>query len=660
MGAGFNVFGPGAGQHFSPADTHRTCMEYERLVAAYTALEGTQSTLEKADILADLFRDATPDELELLGHLVMGRPFPAWTDLEMGVGDRTMVKAIATATGESAETVEDAWRETGDLGDAVQEFVKGKKQQTLASKELTVELVQNNLEQIAGAEGAGSEERKIQRITELIGFAEPDAAKYIVRTVLGNMRVGVGEGTVRDGIVAAFFADVVDPKAFTERLEDTGMRVAVDAAVQEDVSEYGLYDTFEAENEVDVVDADDLGLADLWRPEGYDLVVVGETGDRVARVAELVQHAYDVSTDLGRVARVAAEDGPAGLREMEMELGRPVKVMLAQKAETMEDGYEAVQDEDGVMAVEYKYDGMRVQVHKDGDDVQVFTRRLEDVTAQFPDIVRAVKKHVTADQCIIEGEAVAYDPDDHSTVPFQQLSKRIKRKYDIQEMVQQIPVTVHLFDIIFLDGEAVIDEPLRARWERLADVVEPAEYDLELADHIETDDIDKAAAFYQDALQAGQEGVMLKNRDAAYKPGSRVGYMMKLKPVMETLDLVIVEADWGEGRRSDWLGSVLLACRDGDGELRTVGKMATGFTDEQLQELTDRLQDRIVSEEGRHVELEPDVVVEVAYEEIQESPAYSSGYALRFPRLVQFRDDLGMDGVDGLGKIESLFESQQS
>ncbi|MDY6766372.1 MAG: hypothetical protein SVW77_03315, partial [Candidatus Nanohaloarchaea archaeon] len=353
-------------------------MQYSRLVDAYQQLEATQSTDEKSSILAELFRDADPDELELLGHLAMGRAFPAWNDLEMGIGNKLMVRAIARATGTSEEAVEDAWRDTGDLGDAVQEFVDGKTQQTLAERELDVAGVQENLEKIASMAGEGSEDKKISHIAELVAFAGPEEAKYLVRTVIENLRVGVGEGLVRDAIVKAFFADVVDPSGFTAWLEETGLDVAIAENLVAEVEEYGLYDTFASENEVDHVDEEALELAEFWTVDGYDLVVVEDPRPWTDELTELVQHAYDVSTDLGAVARTAAEDGVDGLQAMEMELFRPVKVMLARKAETMEDAYDTVGDEDGMAALEYKYDGFRVQIHKQGDEVKVFSRRLED------------------------------------------------------------------------------------------------------------------------------------------------------------------------------------------------------------------------------------------------------------------------------------------
>jgi DNA ligase-1 len=637
-------------------------MQYSRLADCYEELESTQSTLEKSSIMADLFQEADPDDLEILAHLVMGRAFPAWNDLDLGIGSKLMVNALARTTGIAEQDVEDAWREKGDLGDVAEEFVGRKKQQTLASKELTVELVQDNLEEMAQMSGANSQDRKIGKIAELLGFATPQEAKYVVRTVLESMRVGVGEGLVRNAIVEAFFSEIVAAPEFPQKLEFTGKQVAIAESVRDTVTDYGLFDTFEDENDITYVTADTLELADFWRHGGgHDSIVLPE--DAVAtwedRLEQTIQHAYDVTTDFGDVAKIAATDGPAGLDELDIELFRPIKVMLAQKAETMEDGFDAVGNSSGEAILEYKYDGMRVQIHKQGDDVKVFTRRLEEVTTQFPDIVQAVKNNVSADECIIEGEAVAYDPDDKSKIPFQQLSKRIKRKYKIQQMVQEIPVTVYLFDVIYIDGDSMIDASGKKRWEAMKDIVDPEDYAIEFADHLETDDMDEAQTFYQESLNEDQEGIMLKNMDAAYQPGSRVGYMMKLKPVMETLDLVIVEADWGEGRRNEWLGSYTLACRDPEtGELQTVGKMATGFTDRQLDEMTERLEPLIQETAGRHVILEPEVVVEVAYEEIQQSPQYESGYALRFPRLVQVREDMAPSNANEAAKIERLYDQQ--
>lgn len=555
-------------------------MKFSQLVNVYKDLEATQSSLEMTSILSDFFQEAETETLEILSIFVMGRPFPAWKNLDIGISSKLMIKALNKATGIPESEIKQKWKDTGDLGDSAYQLVKKKSQQTLFSKELTVESVSNKLEKISKMEGSGSQENKISHIAELIGSADPDEAKYIVRIILGEMRIGVGEGIVRDAIAEAF----------------------------------------ELEQEV-------------------------------------VQSAYDLTNDFGVVARTAKEEGSEGLKDLDMEFFRPIKVMLAQKVESMEEGFEEVGNQSGYCALDFKYDGMRAQIHKKGDKVKVFTRRLEDVTDQFPDIVKTVKEGIEAENCIIDSEIIAFDPEDGSLVPFQNLSKRIKRKYDIDQIKKQIPVKLHPFDLIYLEDQAWINRPYKERWKKIKDLVNE-EDKIRLADHLETDSKEEARKFYQKALNADQEGVMLKNLEARYKPGSRVGYMVKLKPVKESFDLVITEADWGEGRRKGWLASFTLSCRDKEtNELKTIGKMATGLTDEQFKEMTERLEDLIISEEGRHVKLKPEVVVEVVYEEIQESPTYSSGFALRFPRLYRIRDDLSPDNVDSLEKVKKVYKS---
>lgn len=567
-------------------------MKYSALVEVFNRLNATQANLEKTDILAEALSDASTDDLPLITRFCRGKIFASWDDREIGMSSSLAKEAISKTTGASDDDIDDAWRETGDLGDAAASLMEQSRQDLSQfvqdeSADLTVQEIYDTFETIEQAEGEGSVDRKVSELASLLNRADPDEARYIVRLAVGAMRLGVGEGTVRDALAKAFIPEI-DP------------------------------DEAEA----------------------------------------MVEHAYDVTNDFGLVARALKEDGEEGLNDLELELFRPIKVMLAQKSESMEEGFEDVADEDGVAALEAKYDGMRTQIHKQGDEIRVFTRRLEDVTKQFPDLVQAVEEHIDADECIIEGEAVAYDPDDHSQVPFQTMSKRIKRKYDIEQMVEEIPVVLHLFDITYLDGEGLLDEPLRDRLSRLDSILDPEDWVIDRAEHLETDDLDRANDFYQRILSQGHEGIMLKNLDAAYKPGSRVGYMVKLKPIMETLDLVAVRAKWSEGRKSDWLGRLFLACRDEDGELLEVGRMSTGFTDEELADLTERLEDLIIEEDGREVTLQPEVVIEVAYEEIQESPKYGSGYALRFPRFIQVREDLSVEEADSLAKVESLYRDQ--
>jgi len=463
-------------------------------------------------------------------------------------------------------------------------------------------------------------------VAGLLADADPDEAKYVVRTALGHLRLGVGRGTVRDAIAAAFLGG--DPDEPGETPEDD---------------------------------------------------------------VEAVERALQVTNEPGLVAQTAAEDGRAGLDNLDLEVGRPVEVMLAEKADSVgaavadalgasgpaggKEGEDGSGDADSpappAPLSEYKVDGFRAQVHfeggGDGDDggegdgdggtgPQLFTRRLEDVTAQFPDVVAAMDGF-DAESYIVEGEVVAYDPETGDPVPFQQLSRRIKRKHDVERLVEEVPVVIYLFDLLYLDGESLLDRSLTERVDALEGRLTERDREIQRMPNLRSRDPDRVEAFYEAALSAGHEGVMVKTADAAYQPGKRVGYTRKVKPTMESLDLAVTRAKWSEGRRSNNLGRLYLACRDGD-RFREVGRLSTGFTDEQLAELTDRLEPHIREEDGRAVDLEPTEVLEVAYEEVQESPEYDSGYALRFPRFEGFRDDLDVEDADTLERVESLYEGQ--
>ncbi|MFB6147816.1 MAG: ATP-dependent DNA ligase, partial [Candidatus Nanohaloarchaea archaeon] len=539
-------------------------MEYSRLVETYRKLEATQATLEKTDILSELFEESG-EELDEVVLLAMGRAFPSWQDMDLGISSKTMVDIIKEASGKREEEIEEAWKEEGDLGSAAESILEtGGGQQSLMQREITVERVNEKLEKVARMDeeslGSVSMDKKKKEVAALLNDAEPREAKYIVRTFIENLRLGVGEGLVRDALAEVFF-----------------------------------------------------------------------DGEHT----EEIQRAYDLTNDFKEVAS-ACREGIEELEELEIELFRPIKSMLAKKVETIEDGFDEV---GRPAAVDYKYDGFRAQVHCRDGEVKVFTRRLENVTEQFPDVVEAVEQNVDADDFIIDAEVVAYDPEDGSTIPFQQLSRRVKRKYGIQEMREKIPVEVRPFDLLYLDS-SMIEKPYRQRFSGLKDIVDEEKHDLRLADRTVTGDAEDVSRLQQQSLDEGHEGIMMKNLDAEYRPGNRVGYMVKLKPTMETLDLAIVGAKWSEGRRSGWLGRLKLGVWDEEAqEYRQIGKLATGLTDEQLEEITEKLEPLIVEEDGRDVEVKPEVIVEAEYEEIQQSPNYSSGYALRFPRLKQFRED---------------------
>ncbi len=525
------------------------------------------------DVIAEFLVTVDDEVLPTVLLFLRGTPFPPWSSQELGISDKLIVKILSQVSGLSENKLDDIMRELGDLGAVAEQVLVQKPQTTLFSQTLSVEKVKENINRMVQLTGKGSQDRKLAYVSELLSNAQPIDSRYLVRLILAQLRIGVGDGTIRDAISKAYG---VDPAS--------------------------------------------------------------------------VERAYNLRPDWGEVALTAKKSGDDGLAEYGIVVGNPIKVMLAQKAESLKQ----IMSELGEVELEVKYDGARVQIHKNGNDVKLYTRRLEDVTVQFPEIVEGALHNIKSTSCVVEGEIVAISPDDRRPLPFQNLSRRIKRKYNIGEMVEKIPAEVNLFDIIFLDGKDKLATPFIERRELLSKIVNPTER-FRIAENLVTSDLPSAEKFYKKSLIAGHEGVMVKVLSAPYQPGSRVGYMYKIKPVMESLDLVVTGATWGEGRRASWLGSYLLSAYDSEiGQFLEIGRMATGLTDEQLAELTEMFKPLITAEKGNAVTIKPEIVFEVAYEEIQKSPTYSSGYALRFPRLVRVREDKGVEEADNLARVESL------
>ncbi|NJE05354.1 ATP-dependent DNA ligase [Thermococcus sp. M36] len=371
--------------------------------------------------------------------------------------------------------------------------------------------------------------------------------------------------------------------------------------------------------------------------------------------AELVERAYMLTSDFGHVAKVAKLEGNEGLSEVKIQVGKPIRPMLAQNAASVK---EALAEMGGKAAFEIKYDGARVQVHKDGSRVVIYSRRLENVTRSIPDVVSAVLESVKAEKAIIEGELVAVGEGGRPR-PFQYVLRRFRRKYNIEEMIEKIPLELNLFDVLYVDGEGLIDTPFSERRKRLEGIISPGER-IRLAEQLVTAKAEEAEAFYQHALELGHEGLMAKRLDSVYEPGNRGKKWLKIKPTMEDLDLVIVGAEWGEGRRAHLLGSFLVAAFDQhSGEFVPVGKVGSGFTDEDLAEFTRMLKPLIRGGEGKFVEIEPKVVIQVTYQEIQRSPKYESGFALRFPRYVALREDKSPEEADTIERVAQLYELQE-
>jgi DNA ligase-1 len=369
---------------------------------------------------------------------------------------------------------------------------------------------------------------------------------------------------------------------------------------------------------------------------------------------KVVERAIMLTNDLGLVTKTAETSGTGGLEELTVQVGRPLRPMLAQSMPTLEEAIKKA----GRAAIETKYDGARVQIHKSGDMIMIFSRRLEEVTDALPDIVESALSGIMAEEVILDGETVAVDPVTRRPKPFQDILRRFRRKYDVEKKAVEIPFETYIFDVLYTDGELVIDSPLSERRAKLETIIVEQKQRFMLAEQLVTNELTDAMDFYNKALESGHEGVMVKNLDSAYIIGSRVGYMYKIKPIAETLDLVILGAIWGEGKRAGWLSSYYLGARDELGEYRYVGRVATGVTEQQLADNTELLRPFIEFTDGREVKLMPEVVVEVGYQEIQKSPKYDSGFALRFPRVIRLRDDKSTEEVDTLERMEELYKKQ--
>lgn len=365
---------------------------------------------------------------------------------------------------------------------------------------------------------------------------------------------------------------------------------------------------------------------------------------------EEIRKAYMLSGEIGKIARVALSEGREGIRAIKITLFNPIRPMLAIPAESLE---EALGEMGGEAAVEAKYDGARVQIHLRGGAVRIFSRRLTDVTPSLPDVVDLVRARVRAGEAVLEGEVVGVDPQGRP-LPFQHLMRRFRRILDVKKITEKIPVELHLFDVLYLDGETLIDRSYGERYLILEGI---ADRGL-LAERMVTGDVAEAEAFFERILKMGHEGVMVKDLESPYVLGRRGKRWLKVKRA-ETLDLVILGADWGHGRRRGWLSDYYLGAYEPDkDEFDIVGKTFKGLTDEEFRWMTRELLREKVSESRFSVWVRPKIVVEVAFDEIQRSPKYRSGFALRLARITRMRTDKEAKEAATMGEISQLYKRQ--
>jgi DNA ligase-1 len=550
---------------------------FKALAELCEKLEATTKRLLMVSLVATFLKGLDPQETEPAMSMILGRPFPKWSQQTLDVSWSTLSGLMKRITRVEWSVFAEVFSRTGDIGSATQavfESSKVRRQSTLLERTLTIKEVRRSFEAIAETTGQGSREKKERLVETLFSLASSVETKYLVKIFVGEMRTGFHEGLMEQAVSEAF---------------------------------------------------------------GLPLKTVREATMALG--------------DVGEVAAKVRAEGPLALSRVKFRIFRPVSLMLAQMATGIE---EALQEHGGKTAFEYKYDGARVQIHKSNEEIRVFSRRLTDVTESLPEVVEAARRGIKAREAIVEGEVVAVDSSGFP-VPFQHLMRRFRRVHEIEESAEKIPLKLYLFDVLHMDGRNLISVPYEQRRRILAENAG----DMPLTQQLVTDEMDEARRFLEKAMSEGHEGLMAKRLDSEYTPGIRGKHWLKLKPVMDPLDLVITAAEYGYGRRHDWLSDYYLAARDAEtGEFLSLGKTFKGLTDAEIIDMTRRLKELAVKEERRTVTVVPKIVVEVVYNEIQKSPKYRCGMALRFARISRVREDKTAEEADTIQRVREIYEKQ--
>lgn len=613
-----------------PISRYTHNMDFSKLSQYFQQLETTSSRNKMVEILAELFRRTTALEIEKICYLLQGRVVPLYDPLEFGMADRMVIKSIASACGVTQEVVNGEFKKLGDLGKVAEKL---KTQSASWQTKLSVSQVYDILLEVAKAGGAGSVERKVNLLADLLKVADSLSTRYLVRIPLDKLRLGFSDMTILDGLSWM----LTNSKAHRKEIEK----------------------------------------------------------------------AYNVRPDLGFIAKTLKAKKITGLSHITPKVGTPILMAKADRLDSPQEILEKI----GKCAIEFKYDGLRLQVHymktpalpagrlkheniktKNGGVIKLFSRNLEDVTKMFPDIVKAIKKQVKAGEIIFEGEVVAYNPQTGVFIPFQQTMQR-KRKYDIEKKAAEIPVKLFAFELLYINGQNYIHKPYIARKAKLKQVINKGELIIYAEEQI-TDNKAEIEALFAKSVKKGFEGIIAKKLSGSYQAGMRGWNWIKFKKamsqrLMDTFDVVVMGYTKGEGKRTDFgMGQFLTGVYDKEkDQFTTITKIGTGLTDEQFREFIKRVKPLEVLEKPKNYEidklLEPDVwcrpslVVEIAADEITRSQVHTSGrvmgpsksgkaqevktpgFALRFPRLINFRDDKNPSQATTITEVEKMFNKQK-
>jgi DNA ligase-1 len=579
---------------------------YSRIVETYQKVEATTKRLEITKLLVDLLKETPSEIIDKVVYLTQGKLYPDYLGIEIGIAEKLAIKALAMVTGVKESRIADEYRRRGDLGDAAEALLAGKTQVGLENERLTVEEVYAVLDRIAKSSGQGSVESKIRQLTSLISKSSPIEAKYVTRTALGRLRLGVADMTLLDALAHAL-ADGKESKP-------------------------------------------------------------------------LLEQAYNRSSDLGFVAKALSTGGINAIKSFKVRVGRPIRPMLAER---LSDPNEILQKMNGRAAAEYKYDGLRIQAHLTDRKVTLFSRRLENITDQFPDLHTLLKQGIVDDGLILEGEAVPVDSSTGELLPFQLVSQRRGRKYELEKTIQEIPVALFAFDLLYHNGVDYTQLEYLRRREALSKLIRRNER-LDLSRQIIVTKPEQLDDFMQQAVADGCEGLMIKSigPDSIYKAGARgwgwIKYKREYKSEMQdTVDLAVVGAFAGRGRRGGTYGALLLAAYDEkDDVFRTTCKCGSGFKDEDLAKLPEMLEKYKINHRHPRVDSKivadtwfvPGLVLEVIGAEITLSPIHTcgmnsirpgAGLAIRFPRFTgKYRTEKSPEDATTTKEIVEMYRSQ--
>jgi DNA ligase 1 len=580
-------------------------LDFNSLVETFEQMEQTSSRIALTGHLVTLLKKTPADIIDKVTYLIQGKLYPDYEGVEMGVAEKMVLRAIASSSGKDVSDIVRIYQKTGDLGEATLEVMKSKSQSTLFSEPMTVERVYSTFDKVARTTGAGSQEIKLRLISSLLNDAMATEGCYIIKFVMGQLRLGIADYTVLDALAIAF------------------------------------------------------------------------TGNKANRKA--LENAYNVSSDLGTVAKLLATKGLEAVSSIKITLFKPIRPMLAERIRTAEEALERMGSR---ASVEYKLDGERVQVHKGKDRVELFSRRLEKITSHYPDVANALKS--IKSEVILEGEVVAINVETEEYLPFQELMHR-RRKYGVEEAMESYPVVMNFFDVLYFDGKSRTDMPYLERRKLLKKIIDKIKIQnnklrlIKQTIAAEPYEIDR---FMMTAIENGCEGVMIKHLSSTYRAGAREYAWVKLKreytsDFADTLDLVIVGALHGRGRRAGKYGALLLAAYDHNADMfRSVTKVGTGFTDLHIEQFYKELEKHIVSQRHARVDtgmemdiwFEPKIVIEVIASEITLSPSHTAakntiragyGLALRFPKFTgKIRDDKKPEDATTTDEIVSAYRRQ--